>query len=454
MKKGQELEVFIEKTEFGGYGVGYRNDKKVYVKGTIPGQKVKIRVSKKKKDYLEGKVCEMLEKAPYEIDAPCPHFGPCGGCSTQFISYDQQLKLKTVEVMELFSNAMVTMGDFLGIEGSPEVFEYRNKMEFSFGDMERGGELQLGMHRKGSPFSIVSVGSCMLVDEDFRKIFNLTLEYFRETKLPHYRVMAHEGYLRHFIIRKGKNTGEISVNLVTSTQVDFDLTEWLEKVKSLELQGTLTSVIHTSNDSLSDAVVPEKVDVLYGRDYIMENILGLDFKISPFSFFQTNSKGAETLYSIVKEFMGDSAKNKVVFDLYCGTGTIGQIVAGDASKVKGIEIIEEAVVAANENAKLNGLDNCEFIAGDVAKVITELKDKPDIIILDPPRSGVHPKALEYVVKFNAEDLIYVSCNPKTLVNDLKYLTEHGYTVQKTKLKDMFPNTPHVETVVKLQRKHS
>lgn len=188
--------------------------------------------------------------------------------------------------------------------------------------------------------------------------------------------------------------------------------------------------------------------MLFGKDYIRETLLGLQFNISPFSFFQTNTKGAESLYSIVKEFMGDS-EEKIVFDLYCGTGTIGQIVAPNAKKVIGIELIEEAVEAARENAKLNGLNNCEFIAGDVAEIIKTVKVKPDIIILDPPRTGVHPKALDYVIKFNAPEIIYVSCNPKTLVNDLGVLTEKGYKVIKTKVKDMFPNTPHVETVVKL-----
>ena len=190
--------------------------------------------------------------------------------------------------------------------------------------------------------------------------------------------------------------------------------------------------------------------MLFGKDYIRETLLELQFNISPFSFFQTNTKGAESLYSIVKEFMGDS-EEKIVFDLYCGTGTIGQIVAPNAKKVIGIELIEEAVEAARENAKLNGLNNCEFIAGDVAEIIKTVKVKPDIIILDPPRTGVHPKALDYVIKFNAPEIIYVSCNPKTLVNDLRVLTEKGYKVIKTKVKDMFPNTPHAETVVRLTK---
>ena len=241
-------------------------------------------------------------------------------------------------------------------------------MEFTFGDLEKGGELTLGMHMKGKSFGVLTVDRCMIVDEDFRTVLKTTVDYFRSTGLPYYRVMRREGYLRHLVIRKATNTGELMVNLVTTTQVDFDLTEYTELLKSQNYKGKLVSILHTENNSLSDAVVPEKVNVLFGRDYIVETLLGLKFKISPFSFFQTNSKGAESLYSVVRDFMGDG-ENKVVFDLYCGTGTIGQIAAPNAKKVVGLELIEEAVEAAKENAKLNGLNNCEFIAGDVAETI-------------------------------------------------------------------------------------
>ena len=451
MRKGSEISVKIEKTEFPSIGIGWDGNRKIYVKNTFPGQVVKGRVKKKKADYAELKLLGTEEKAEYEIDAICPNFGICGGCSSQNLTYDKQLELLGEEVKELFKEADVTTGEYEGVTGSLEQWEYRNKMEFTFGDMEKGGELTLGMHMKNKSFGIINVHECKIVDEDFRKIISLTVEYFRKQNLPYYRVMKREGYLRHLVIRKAKNTGEILVNLVTTTQIDFDLTEYTEILKNAQFDGTLVSILHTENNSLSDAVIPEKVNILYGKDYIQEELLGLKFKISPFSFFQTNTKGAEGLYNIVREYMGDS-ENKVVFDLYCGTGTIGQIVAPKAKKVVGIELIEEAVESAKENAKLNGLDNCEFIAGDVAVTIKEVKDKPDIIILDPPRSGVHPKALEYVIKFNALEIIYVSCNPKTLVTDLKVLRNAGYKIVKTRVKDMFPNTPHGEVVVKLIKK--
>ena len=448
MKKGSEILVKIEKTEFPSIGIGHEGDRIIYVKNSFPGQVIKGRVKKKKADYAEVKPLEVEERAEYEVAAKCPHFGVCGGCSSQTLTYNKQLELLSDEVKDLFHKANVPTGEYEGVTGSKEQWEYRNKMEFTFGDMEKGGPLTLGMHIKNKSFGIINVHECKIVDEDYRKIINLTVDYFRKQNLPYYRVMKREGYLRHLVIRKAKNTKELMVNLVTTTQIDFDLSEYVELLKNEDFSGNLVSVLHTENNSFSDAVVPEKVNVLYGIDHIVENLLGLQFKISPFSFFQTNTVGAAELYSIVREYMGNS-DNKVVFDLYCGTGTIGQIVAPNAKKVVGIELIEEAVEAAKENAKLNNLNNCEFLAGDVAEIIKTVKDKPDIIILDPPRSGVHPKALDYVIKFNAPEIIYVSCNPKTLVNDLQTLINAGYSVERTRVKDMFPNTPHGEVVVKL-----
>ncbi len=264
--------------------------------------------------------------------------------------------------------------------------------------------------------------------------------------------MNHKGYLRNLVVRKGINTNEMMVNIVTSSQEDFDMTEYKEMLLSLGLEAELVSILHTINDGLADAVNCDELRVLHGRDYIQEELLGLKFKISPFSFFQTNTKGAEELYKIAREFVGEH-NDKVVFDLYSGTGTIGQVMAGKAKKVYGIELIEEAVDAANKNAKLNGLTNCEFIAGDVAKTVNKLKAKPDIIIVDPPRPGVHKDAIRDIANFDSKEIVYISCNPKTLVLDLVEFKKYGYEVEKVKLMDMFPNTPHVETVVKIQKKN-
>jgi 23S rRNA (uracil-5-)-methyltransferase RumA len=454
MKKGNEIELLIEDMEFPSQGIGYRDDFKIYVKNAFPGQKIRGKVTKKKADYAELKLLKVVEAADYELEQKCPHYAFCGGCSSQNIPYEKQLEFKKSQVLNLFKGNSVDTGEFLGIENSPIQWEYRNKMEFTFGDMEKGGDLTLGMHMKGRSFGIVTVDQCHLVDEDYRKILDTTVEFFKKDQLPHYKIMAREGFLRNLIVRKTKHNDEILINIVTTTQINYDFKPWVEAIFSSGIEGNIKGIIHTENDSFSEAVIADKVNILYGVDFITEELLGLKFKISPFSFFQTNSLGAAKLYSIVRDFMGDTADNKVVFDLYCGTGTIGQIAAGKAKKVIGVELIEEAVVAANENAKLNGLDNCTFIAGDVAKVINTIQDKPDIIILDPPRSGVHPVAMNYVIKFDAKDIIYVSCNPKTLVTDLQVLEAAGYKTEKTLLMDMFPNTPHVETVVKLKKKNS
>ncbi|NFB93615.1 23S rRNA (uracil(1939)-C(5))-methyltransferase RlmD [Clostridium botulinum] len=452
MRKGKEYEFLIEETEFPGTGVAQKDGVPVYIKGTVPGQKVLAKVTKKRREYAQAKLLEIIENIDYAIENKCPHFGQCGGCSTQYIPYEKQLQIKEEQLLKLFKSKEIKGFDFLGVEKSPEEYEYRNKMEFTFGDMEKGGDLTLGMHVKNRNFSIVTVDNCEIVDRDFRNILTTVVNYFNEKRLPKYRVMSHEGFLRNLVIRKAKNTGEILINIVTTSQMEFDFKEIVDMLLKVECKGEIKGILHTINDTLSDVVQVDKLEILYGRDYIIEELLGLKFKIAPEAFFQTNSKGAEKLYSIVKDFLGD-ASSKVVFDLYCGTGTIGQIVAPKAKKVIGVELIEEAVKAANENAKLNGLNNCEFIAGDVAKVIKDVKQKPDIIILDPPRPGVHPVALEYVVKFEPKEIIYVSCNPKTLVDDLKYLIDNGYKIEKVKGMDMFPHTPHVETVVKLSKQN-
>lgn len=328
MKKGQEYVLDVVETEFPGYGVAYYEGNKVLIKGALPGEKVLARVTKRK-SKIEAKTVEILEEVDYKIEAPCPVFDICGGCTHQFIEYNKQLELKQQQVLKLFKDAGIEGFEYEGIIGSPKVFEYRNKMEFTFGDYERGGELELGLHTPNKRNAIVSTTTCLLVDKDFRSILKTTLEYFKSKELSHYNLMKHEGYLRHLVIRKAQKTGEILINIVTTSQVKFDLGEYVEHIINIKYDGILTGIIHTINDNLSDTVKADSVEVLYGRDYIIEELLGLKFKITPYSFFQTNTLGAEKLYSCVREFMSDS-NNKVVFDLYCGTGTIGQIVASNA----------------------------------------------------------------------------------------------------------------------------
>jgi 23S rRNA (uracil1939-C5)-methyltransferase len=452
MKKGQVYEGVVEKVHFPNKGVICVEDKKVIVKNAIEGQKLRFSVNKIRKGRGEGRVLEVLEKSPIELEqAVCIHFGSCGGCTYQNIPYEEQLKLKERQVKDLLDSVISDEYLFEGIKSSPKQFGYRNKMEFSFGDEIKDGPLALGMHKRGSFHDIVTVNECQIVDNDYNLILSCVLNYFKEKGVDFYHKMSHKGYLRHLLVRKGEQTSEILIDLVTTSQVKHDLKPLTNALLKLELTGKIVGILHTKNDSLADVVQSDETIILFGQDYFYEKLLGLKFKISPFSFFQTNSLGAEVLYDTAREYVGIT-KDKMIFDLYSGTGTIAQMLAPVAKKIVGVEIVEEAVEAAKINASLNNLNNCEFIAGDVLKVIDSIEDKPDLIVLDPPRDGIHPKALEKIIAYGVERLVYISCKPTSLVRDLEVLQERGYRVEKAVAVDMFAGTVHVETVVLLSRK--
>lgn len=453
MKKGQIYQGIIESVDFPNKGIVKIEGEEipVIVKNGVPGQKVSVFVNKKKRDKAEGNIKEVLEKSPLEIEATCPHFGQCGGCTYQNLPYEEQVKMKEAQIKEMMDKAV--NGDYIweGVMESPVHNAYRNKMEFSFGDEYKDGPLALGMHKRGSFHDIVNVTDCQIVDADYRKILACTLEWARGTELPYFHRMRHTGYFRHLLVRKAVKTGEILIDLVTTTQHSADLNAWVNALQNLELDGKITGILHTSNDSVADVVKDEGTEILCGQDFFYEELLGLRFKITPFSFFQTNSLGAEVLYEKARDYIGET-KDKVIFDLYSGTGTIAQILAPVAKKVVGVEIVEEAVEAAKVNAELNGLSNCTFWAGDVLKVIDELGEVPDLIMLDPPRDGVHPKALEKITNFGVDKMVYIACKPTSLARDLEMLQGRGYKVEKIACVDLFPGTYHVETVCLLSRK--
>ncbi|WP_101772288.1 23S rRNA (uracil(1939)-C(5))-methyltransferase RlmD [Peptostreptococcus faecalis] len=451
MKRKEIIEFEVGKMEFGGVSRSIYDEKRIKMKGGITGQKVKAVVKRARADSAEVKLLELLEPSEMEKAPVCRHFRQCGGCSILSLEYEDQLKIKERQVLELFEEKGIKDFDYLGIQGSPSSTKYRNKMEFTFGDEFKDGPLSLGMHKVGRFIDIVTVDDCRLIDSDFIEIMNKTRDFFEEKEIPYYRSFNHEGYLRHLVVRKGENTGEIMVNIVTSSQIEFDMNQYAEMLLRLNLENKIVSILHTINDKLADAVQCDELRVLYGKDEFYEEVLGLKFKVSPFSFFQTNTKGAEKLYEMAIEFAGTRGDGKVVFDLYSGTGTIGQLMARTANKVYGIELIEEAVESANENAKLNGLENCEFIAGDVSKIVSELPEKPELIIVDPPRAGILAGGVKDISEFGAKEIVYVSCNPKSLVENLEEFESRGYKVKKVRLMDMFPNTPHVETVVLIER---
>lgn len=514
MKKGNIYEGVVKKVDFPNKAYvevietdenGNEDKTLTLVKGALPGQKVKFRAKRVRKDKSQGILLEVTEKSQIETADPmCSHFGKCGGCSYQTLPYEKQLELKKNQVLEIIDNVYKTLDSSLnikkdymydGILASPEIQGYRNKMEFSFGDEYKGGPLTLGLHKKGSVHDIVNASGCKIVDDDYSKVIDCIVEYFREKQVPHYNKNTHEGVLRHLLVRRAVSTGELLVALVTSSQQDITeyVNEVSEKLNHIEYNGKLTGFIHIINDGLGDVVKSDEMYIISGKDWFTEKILGLQFKISPFSFFQTNTKGAEVLYTRARDYIlgnsieqehpeeidtaavnkvnniknseksnitdvkndSDAAevfREKVVFDLYSGTGTIAQIIAPVAKKVIGVEIVEEAVEAAKENAAINGLDNCEFIAGDVLKVIDEIEEKPDYIILDPPREGIHPKAIRKIIDYGVKNIVYISCKPTSLSQDLATFETFGYHVERVSNVDMFPGTVHVETVVKLSLK--
>ncbi|SKC08604.1 23S rRNA (uracil-5-)-methyltransferase RumA [Lachnospiraceae bacterium] len=495
MKKNEIYEGIVTELKFPNKGIVRTEEGNVTVKGVLPGQKVSFKLTKKKHERMEGRLQEVLVPAENEIKPECPHFGICGGCTYQNLTSETQAEMKAGQVRKLLTNALQNFGDaafygsgvsmpvidedtvpgsvnvpneilkkgdwFEGVIQSPKAEGYRNKMEYSFGNAVIDGPLELGMHRAGRFNDVVTVDQCRIVDEDYRKILSATHDFFKSREIPFWRKRTEEGYLRHFLVRKAHKTGEILILLETTSQMSPDLNEFKECLLSLDLEGEIVGLLHLTNDLTGDVVKGEDIEILHGRDYFYEELLGLRFKITPFSFFQTNSYGAEVLYEKAREYAmegmklmsGDDTRKPVIFDLYSGTGTIGQIMAPVAEKVIGIEIVGEAVEAAKENAELNGLKNTEFIAGDVLKMLDEVEEKPDFIMLDPPREGCTPKALNKILDYGVQSIVYISCKPTSLARDIDAIIKAGYRVVKASCVDMFPFTANVETVVLLSQQN-
>ena len=486
MKKGMDYIGVVERVDFPNKGFvrvildceenAADADIRVTIKGVIEGQKVKFRLTKLhvSSQKGEGRLLEVITPAPQEVEAACGLFGTCGGCAYQSLPYEAQLALKEEQIRRLMDAVITEPYEFMPIRRSPQPLHYRNKMEFSFGNEYKDGPLSLGLHKKGSFYDVLTTDACQIVHEDYNLILREVLACAKETGLAHFHKITHKGYFRHLVVRRGLKTGEILVNLVTSSDTGtyigdnstadvaeivverkpFDeevfLKNLCDRLLALPLEGKFAGIIHSRNNSLADVVTSEKTTILYGKDHFYEELLGLKFRITPFSFFQTNSLGAEVLYSTAREFIGE-VDGKLVYDLYSGTGTIAQMVASVARKVIGVEIIEEAVEAAKENAAGNGLNNCEFIAGDVLKMLDTIEERPDMIILDPPRDGINPKALDKIINYGVDHLVYISCKPTSLQRDLVTLQERGYRVVKVCPVDEFPMTAHTETVLLLTR---
>lgn len=390
------------------------------------------------------------EKESQGKDAPFRNF--IGG-ELFFLPYEKQLEFKKRYIEELFL-AKGFACKLSQIHPSPIIEGYRNKMEYSFGDREKGGELNLGLHVPGRYYDIESTTDLEIVDEDFNRIVEELEAYVRRKGYRKYYKKDASGLLRNLILRKGHFTGEILLGISTS-YADFDAEDFVDFVLGIKLKGRIVGILHLKNDSVADVVKQGEDDrLLYGRDYYVENILGLEFKVSFFSFFQTNSPCTEVLYGRVRELVRELKAEKAL-DLFCGTGTISQVLSKELERLTGIELIEDAVLMAKDNAKINGITNCSYIEGDVFKV---LKDGDfygdlscDLIILDPPRSGVMKKALEKIISLNVDHILYVSCNPRTLAIDYELLHEAGYEIARLEAVDMYPLTKHVECIALMSR---
>ncbi|MCR5811305.1 MAG: 23S rRNA (uracil(1939)-C(5))-methyltransferase RlmD [Lachnospiraceae bacterium] len=460
LKKREIAEGTVESMAYPdrGYVRGPEGEK-VMVKNALPGQKIRYAVTKKREERYQGRLMEVLSFSPSETEeAGCGAFPDCGGCLFRRLPYEEELALKEQMVKGLIASGNYPAPPedaYEGILANPHPSGYRNKMEFSFGNERKDGPLMLGLHRRGAAYDILSAEECALVTADVRAIVKTVLAYCREQGFPYYRKTSHEGYLRHLLVRRSESEEKVLVCLVTTSQEDHDFAPLAQRILALQ-EVNCAGIVHGINDLPADTVQYQSARILYGEDYLTEHLLGLSFHISMFSFFQTNTSGAGKLYGKVREYLREfterSGRAPVIYDLYSGTGTIAQILAPEASRVYGIEIVEEAVEAARKNAAVNGLDNCTFYCGDVGAVLTEgLPEPPDFVILDPPREGLTPKALQQILRFDVPQMIYVSCKATSFVRDMEEFAKAGWRIEKWCLCDLFSRAAHVETVCCLYR---
>lgn len=429
---------------------GEIDGERVRMKGGIEGQTVRVRLKKKGGKKI-GKILTVEEPSPVETETPCPAFGRCGGCTFLTVPYEKEAKLIFLRLLRLYERELPET-KLLDVRFTPAKSRtgYRNKMEYTFGDEVKGGELTLGLHARGMFHTIVDIDGCTIAPRDFETIRKSVEAYFCTRGVKHYHKITHEGSLRYLVVREGKYTGDILVRLVTTG--DFTMPEdFVPMLTGLELDGRITGILHGMSDSVSDTTRTEREEILYGSPIYEEKLLGLTFEISPESFFQTNSEMAEVLYRKALETMTD-IDDKTVFDFYSGTGTLAQIFAKKAREVIAVEIVPEAVEAAKRNAEKNGLTNIRFHAADVKDIIDSIEEVPDLLILDPPREGIHPKAIGGLIRFGAREILYISCNPVTQTRDIGIFEEAGYTLESLEFVDLFPGTPNCEAIALLRKK--
>ena len=449
--KDQELELDVESLAYGGNGVARLDGFVVFVRRGLPGDRVRARVTKVKRSHAEALAMEIVRPGPQRVEAPCEHFPACGGCRFQDLEYSAQLAQKQSQVRDAFQRiagiAEPPLEEIVPCE--PEIFHYRNKMEYSFSQTPDGPVL--GLHRAGRWDEVLDIRKCWLTTDFNNDLRTAVRDWAREEGLTAYSQEDGTGYLRHLVIREGRNTGQALVQLVTAPGEKFERGYFVDVVRAFPQVRSL----HWSINDRPAEVTNLPSELLWGDGWIEEELCGLRFRVRPNAFLQTNTAMAEKLYGLARE-AAQLTGNETVWDLYCGIGTIGLSLASDALTVWGIEVSEESVACALENAELNGITNTAFFAGNVGQVVQELLDRsgpPEVVVVDPPRAGLAGKALRRLGEIAAPRLVYVSCNPTTLAGDVKILCgEYGYELVRARPIDMFPHTPHVETVALLERR--
>jgi len=461
VKRGSIIEVEIESLSYGGDGFAKYNDIAVFVQKGLPGQKLEAVITKKNKKFLKAKALNILKESPDQIEPKCTHFEDCGGCSFQNYDYQKQLQEKETQVKDLLKHITgLKSTKIKKIKKAKEIYNYRNKMEFTFSNdpwfekynPKEKKELCLGLHPKGRFDKTIDLENCEIQSKISNKIVDIVRDTALENSLIPYDIKKHTGFLRQIVIRSAVHKDETMVIIVTSTNDQKKLEPIIDKLKEVK---EIKAIINNVNRRKADVSYSEEQYLLYGDDFITEKIGTYKFKISPDSFFQTNSKQAKVLYDLIKK-EANLTGNEIVYDLYCGTGTIGIYLSKKAKKIFGFEIIPSAIDDAIINASNNNVKNALFFQGDIKDSLVDNKEidiieKPDVSIIDPPRSGLHPKALKNIIKLKQKKIIYISCNPATQARDLKDFIDAGYKVSNIIPVDMFPHTPHIESIVTLTK---
>jgi 23S rRNA (uracil1939-C5)-methyltransferase len=458
VKKGQEIQIRVEKLAYGGEGIAHMDNQVIFVEGGVPGDLADVRLQKIKRNYLQARLLRVIEASPLRQEAPCQHFGFCGGCKWQNLAYPQQILFKREQVIESLQHIADVKAEAVHPTlPSPLIFGYRNKMEFSFTaqrwllpeELPRPEVVKgyaLGLHIPDFFDRVMHIDKCWLQDEVMNAILKFAQEYFNDQRFSIFNLKSHEGLLRFLVIRKSFSRNQYMVNVVTFLPATAELTEFARLLP--EKFPNISSIINTVNRRYAQIAFGEEEYLLYGQPLITENIGPFEFDISANSFFQTNSLQAENLYQTVRSYVG--AGHHLIWDLYSGTGTIALFLAGQTARVIGFELVDSALQDAYKNCQRNNITNCEFIAGEIRQTIRTCTELPEVIVCDPPRGGMHPEIVKELLQIHPQKIVYVSCNPTTLARDVKLLLPL-YRLKEVQPVDMFPHTHHIETVVKLER---